>query len=130
MDDVHQERTLGMSSYLKICSNYIDIFLSKHLDLRSRVILASKVSFFFTLWKLWLKHGNHGVLGNSKTLSAHEAFVSQQCYIDIQISCHFVVLLIAHFRDKYSHLPVSLHLTGSDSCEVFFSKVEGMQGME
>jgi hypothetical protein len=106
--------------YLEICSNYIDIFLSKSLDLRGRVVLAAKVSFFFRLWKLWLKHGDHGVLGNSKTLNAQESFVSQQCFIDIQISYHFVVLLIAHFRDRYPHLPVPLHLTGSDSCEIFF----------
>ena len=46
MDDVHREQTLGMSSYLEICSNYIDIFLSKWLDLRYRVVFPSKVSFF------------------------------------------------------------------------------------
>jgi hypothetical protein len=34
------------------------------------------------------------------------------------------------FRDKYSHLPVPLHLIGSDSCEVFFSKIGGMVGLE
>ena len=124
MDDVHREHTLATSSYLD--SNYIDIFLSKCLDQKSRVVLASKMSFFFRLWKLWLKHGDHGVLGNSKTLNAQEAFVSQQCFIDIQISCHFVVLLIAHFRNKYSHLSIPLHLSRSDSCKVFFSKVGGM----
>ena len=70
MMSTKNERTIGTSSYLEICSNYIDIFLLERLDLRSRVVLASKVSFFFRLWKLWLKHGNHGVLGNSKSLSA------------------------------------------------------------
>jgi len=33
-------------------------------------------------------------------------------------------------RDKFPHLSVPFHLTGSDSCEVFFSKVGGMVGME
>jgi hypothetical protein len=47
LDDVHQERTLGTEMYLQICSDYIDIFLSEKFDLRSRVVLASKVSFFF-----------------------------------------------------------------------------------
>lgn len=41
-----------------------------------------------------------------------------------------MVLLIKLFRDAYDHLPVPFHLTGSDSCEIFFSKVGGMQGME
>jgi hypothetical protein len=124
--EVHQERCLGTLMYLEICSNYIDIFLSESLDLRGMVVLAAKVSFFFRLWKLWLKHGDHGILDNSKSLNAQESFVSQQCFIDIQILCHFVVVLIAHFRDKYPHLPVPLYLTGGDSCEILFSKVGGM----
>jgi hypothetical protein len=128
LDDVHQERTLGTEMYLQICSDYIDIFLSEKLDLRSRVVLASKVSFFFWIWKLWLKHGHHGVLGNNKSCHAADSFVSQQCFIDLQMSCHFVVLRT--FRDKYPSLAVPLSLTRSDSCENFFSKVGGMLGME
>ena len=46
------------------------------------------------------------------------------------MSCHFVVLLICHFRDRYLHLRVLLHLTGSDACEIFFSKIGGMEGNE
>jgi hypothetical protein len=95
--DVHQERTLATELYLEVCASYIDVFLSVRLDLRSRVVLASKVSFFFRLWKLWLRHGDHGVLGNSRPAVAQESFVSQQCFVDIQMSCHFVVLLICLF---------------------------------
>lgn len=32
--------------YLEVCANYIDIFASPLLDLRSRLVLAAKVSFF------------------------------------------------------------------------------------
>ena len=46
------------------------------------------------------------------------------------MSCHFVVLLICLFRDRYHFLPLPLHLTHSDACEIFFSKVDGMVGME
>lgn len=46
------------------------------------------------------------------------------------MSCHYVVILVMHFRDKYPHLPIPLHLTGSDACEVFFSKIGGMVGLE
>ena len=46
------------------------------------------------------------------------------------MSCHFVVLLIFHFRDTYPDLPVPLHRTGNDSCEIFFSKIGGMEGHE
>ena len=62
--EVHQERTLGTELYLEVCSNYIDIFLSPSLDLRSRIVLASKVSFFFRIWKLWFQFGNHSIGGN------------------------------------------------------------------
>lgn len=67
---------------------------------------------------------------NSKHLTQTEHFVSQQCFLDIQVSCHFVVLLIVHFRDMYPNLVVPLHLTGLDSCEIFFSKIGGMVGLE
>jgi hypothetical protein len=48
-EDIHQELTLATKLYMEICGSYIDIFLSITLDLRSRVVLASKVSFFFWL---------------------------------------------------------------------------------
>ena len=41
-----------------------------------------------------------------------------------------MVLLIFYFGDKYPHLLVPLHLTDSDSCEIFFSKIGGMVGLE
>lgn len=96
---VHQERTLGTEKYLETCANYVSVFCSPHLDLRSRLVLASKVSIFFRFWKLWFSHGDHGVMGNSRSLSAKDNFMSQQCFVDIQMSCHFVVLLVCHFRD-------------------------------
>lgn len=128
--DTHQERTLGTEMYLQICADYVDIFLSVSLDLRQRIVLASKVSFFFRIWRLWFQHGDHAVGGNTKNLTTQECFVSNQCFLDVQISCHFVVLLIKYFREHHDNLPVPLHLTGSDACEIFFSKVGGMQGME
>ena len=128
--EAHRERPLGTEMYLQICGDYIDIFALPVLDVRRRIVLASKVSFFFRLWKLWFTHGNHAVGNNSVTFKPAESFVSQQCYLDVQLPCHFVVLLVKHFRDKYPHLPVPFHLTGSDSCEIFFSKIGGMNGME
>ena len=34
------------------------------------------------------------------------------------------------FLDQYSNFPCALHLTRSDVCEKFFSKVSGMVGVE
>ena len=128
--EAHRERTLGTEMYLRICADYIDIFASPVLDVRSRVVLASKVSFFFRLWKLWFSHGNHAIGNNSVRFKPAENFVNQQCFLDVQLLCHFIVLLVKHFRDNYPNVPVPLHLTGSDSCEIFFSKISGMNGME
>lgn len=129
-EDVHMERTVATEMYLEICADYIDIFLSPRDDLVARIVKAAKVSFFFRIWKLWIKYGNHGILGDSERVNSNVHFISQQCFIDVQLSCHFVVLLILHFRDNYPNLVVPLHLTGSDSCEIFFSQIGGMNGME
>lgn len=97
--DVHRERALGTELYLEICADYIDIFLSPRHDIRSRIVKAAKVSFFFRIWKLWLTHGNHGVMGDTEPVNSKVHFVSQQCFLDVQLSCHFIVLLICHFCD-------------------------------
>jgi hypothetical protein len=91
--------------YLQICADYVDIFLSLSLTLRERVVFVGKVSFFFRLWKLWFKHGDHSVGGNTKTLTVQECAVSNQCFLDVQLSCHFVVLLIKYFRDVFPICP-------------------------
>jgi hypothetical protein len=111
-----------------MCTSYLDIFLSTNLSLYRRVVLAAKVSFFFRLWRQWQKHGDHTVGGNTKSLIQAESFVSQQCFLDMQMSCHFVVLLIKIFRDFYPALQVSLHLTDLDSCEFFFQSNWGNIG--
>ena len=50
--------------------------------------------------------------------------------MDLQISCHFVVLVIKMFRDFFPNLECPLQRTGSDAAEILFSKVGGMIGME
>ncbi|KAL3683565.1 hypothetical protein R1sor_001587 [Riccia sorocarpa] len=66
---------------------------------------------------------------NTKPLS-EKHMVSIECFLDVQMSCHFVVLLCRLFRDKFPGLPIPLDLLGSDCCEHFFSWVGGMSGCE
>lgn len=112
----------GTRAYLQIVANYIDIFLSPYLDLRERVVMAAKVTFFFKIWRLWIHQHS--------TYSLKKNFISKEAYMDIQLSCHFVVLLIRMFRDFYPTLKCPLHLTGSDAAEIYFSKIGGMIGQE
>jgi len=60
--DVYKERCLGAETYLQICAYNIDNFCSPTIDLRAKLVLASKVSFFFWLWRLWLNFGYHSFL--------------------------------------------------------------------
>ena len=74
--DFHREHTLKTEMYLEICVDYINIFLSPRHDLCAKIVKASKVSFFFQIWKLWLKHGNHSVLGNMEAVNPKKDFLS------------------------------------------------------
>jgi hypothetical protein len=74
--DTHWERTLGTDTYFQILADYIDIFLSACLNLRERIVLTGKVSFSFRIWKLWIKHGDQFVGGNTKNLTIVDSFVS------------------------------------------------------
>ena len=94
------------------------------------IVLTTKISFLFRLWNLWFTHDNHAIENNSIRFTVSSNFVIDQCFLDVQLSCHFVLLLVKHFRDVYPHLPVFLHLTWSDDCEIFFSKIGEMNGME
>ena len=47
VDDVHTKRMLVTEYYLQICANYIDILCSPRHSLRSRIVLAAKVSSSF-----------------------------------------------------------------------------------
>ena len=87
--------------------------------------------FKIRIWKLWFSHMNYQVFMISKSYTVAQ-FVSNQCFIDDQVLCHFLVLLVVHFKNKYPHLPIPLHLIDSDSCEIFnfFEKIGGMVGLE
>jgi hypothetical protein len=98
---------------LGICADYFDVFLSIKLTLYDRVVLAAKVSFLYRIWHLWLKHGNHTMGGITKSLTQFGIFVFQQCFLDIQMFCPFVVLLIKMFKDQFPNMVVLLHLTCS-----------------
>ena len=98
------ERTQGTELYLDIVGDYVDIFASSTLNLRERVVFASKVMWFLKLWRLFIAYGEHG----DDIPKVGVNFISQQCFIDIIMSCHFVILLIKMFRDKFPLLPVPL----------------------
>ena len=56
----------------------------------------------------------------SNAFSLKQNFLTRECFQDVLLSCHFVVILISYFRDEHPDLECPLHLTGSDCCERFF----------
>ena len=52
--------------------------------------------------------------------------ISSQGYLDMQITCHYIALLIKLFKDKYNYLEVPFNLLGSYDFEKKISKVGGM----
>ncbi|KAL3702313.1 hypothetical protein R1sor_020335 [Riccia sorocarpa] len=110
------ERTLGIALYLEVVADYVDIWSSPILTIKERIVKAVKVLWFFKLWRLWITHGQHG--DDIPTLK--ENFISSQCFIDVTISCHFVVILVKllgintlacqfHFQvQKWHHLHIAV----------------------
>ncbi|KAL3694044.1 hypothetical protein R1sor_007695 [Riccia sorocarpa] len=91
---------------------------------RRKLMLSDYRSVSGSRWNL-----DWEVSGVTETLS-EKNMVSIECWYDVQMSCHMVVLLCILFRDKFTGQRVPLHLLGSDCCEHFFSRVGGMSGYE
>lgn len=64
----------------------MSIFFSRSWTLAKRAEAASFVLHFLRLWRSWLLHTE------AHTLKAN--FISRECYEDIAISVHNIVLII------------------------------------
>eukprot|EP00112_Aurelia_sp_Birch-Aquarium-sp1_P024579 Seg783.10 transcript_id=Seg783.10/GoldUCD/mRNA.D3Y31 product="hypothetical protein" protein_id=Seg783.10/GoldUCD/D3Y31 len=82
--------------------------------LKERVSYAALVVTFLGIWR------NYVILHPNLNLKEH--FITRETFQDILLSCHFAVMLISIFGEKYSYLECPLHLTGTDAVEVYFSQ--------
>lgn len=55
-------------------------------------------------------------------LALKDRFLTRECFQDVLLSCHFVVILISFFRDEHPDLECPLDLTGLNCCERYFSE--------
>ncbi|KAG5179318.1 hypothetical protein JKP88DRAFT_327157 [Tribonema minus] len=90
---------------------------SSSWTLAERAEAASYVLHFLRVWRSWLLRAER------LTLKAN--FISRECYEDITISVHNVILIIRFFRDFTPGLPCALTQDGSDCCEKVFSELCG-----
>lgn len=114
-NDTPKDATVyGTWAFLYVAWHYTEIFFSLHASLRDRVKYCAFVSVFFGLWRNWV------IISDDLTLKAN--FLTRECFQDVLLSCHYVVILISFFRDEYPHLECPLDLTGTDCCERYFSE--------
>ncbi|CAH3193253.1 unnamed protein product [Porites evermanni] len=104
----------GTWAFLYVAWHYTEIFFSLHASLRERIKYAAFLAIFFSFWRNWI------VISNAFSLKQN--FLTRECFQDVLLSCHFVVILISYFRDEHPDLECPLHLTGSHCCERYFSK--------
>ena len=81
----------GTRVYLHICFMFVEIYCSQSLSLYMRVVYASCVANFLRIWRWWV----HRTAG----LNLKDNFLTRQCYTDVLISCHSVVLHIKAARE-------------------------------
>ena len=102
----------GTWAFICVAWHYTEIFFSLHASLRDRIKYAAFVATFFSLWRNWIL----------LSFSLKENFLTRECFQDVLLSCHFVVILISYSRDEHADLECPLDLTGSDCCQRYFSE--------
>ena len=112
--DAHDPMALGLLTYLKIVWYYMEIFISLQANLKERISYAALVTTFLGIWR------NYIILHPG--LNLKENFITRETFQDVLLSCHFSVMLIGIFAEKYSYLECPLHLTGTDAVEIYFSQ--------
>eukprot|EP00794_Sanderia_malayensis_P000975 gene975-290_t len=58
----------------------------------------------------------------SADLTLKENFVTRETFLDVLLSAHSAVSVIAWFAENHSDVPCFLHLLGTDAVEVYFSQ--------
>ena len=105
----------GLYSYLKLINLYITMFQSRHTTLAEKVKMASTVIRFLELWYHHIRL--------TPGLRKDKHFITNQCFLDVTMSCHAAVSIIVYMRDNFPHLQCCLNLTGTDCVETFWSKM-------
>ncbi|GAQ92670.1 hypothetical protein KFL_010890010, partial [Klebsormidium nitens] len=110
-----QEDCTGTIAHLLVLGMYLDIFFGAG-TLFERIKSASFVVHMLFFASEFIRHRGAG-----HTLK--ENWVTREAQLDMLISCHAAVNLIRLMRDRFPHLPVALHLFGTECCEETFSLI-------
>ena len=103
----------GTILLLKVIRSYASLFLSKEISNVERIVRAGYVTTYLRLWREWTK--------NTDIVSQRVNYLTREGSIDAIMSCHFVVLLIKLYTERYPAQPCPFNLAGTQCCEDLFS---------
>jgi hypothetical protein len=115
---------LGLRQYTIVCRTYTGIFLSLLAPHLTRVHDAGFVCTCLRLWKCWILFSPQDEdVPDHLRRTLKNAWITPETFQDVLLSCHYAVLLLMTFRDRFPHLSLPYWLTGTDSCEDLFSSL-------
>jgi len=107
--------TDGTIAYLNIMRYIILSFLDESTTLSDRVYYMWYSVFFLRIWRAWIKR--------NKQYTIKDNFLTNNCYLCIELNAHNLIKLITLFKDgRQSLTPEMFHPTtfSSQMCEKFF----------
>ena len=87
---------LGLEIYLEVIWYCMEIFVSLTATLSECVSYAPLVVTFLGIWKK--------IIVLHPELSLKSNFITRETFQNVLLSCHFAVILIAIFSEKYPYL--------------------------
>lgn len=108
----------GTILYLRVLSNILRSFLDPRLKPIERIRHIWFATFVLRIWKTFTLQ--------SKQYNVNDHFLSQNCYVCVEINAHSIVHLMLQLREtELDHLFQPL-LLGSQQCESIFRQIRSM----
>lgn len=103
--------------FLILTRSIIDCFLDKTLSMERRIYLIWFSTFFFRLWRAWIKNNQSYTLGKN--------WITLNTYTCVELNAHALLLLIEKMRvdNTINFLP---WLCSSQPCEKIFRQTRSM----
>lgn len=109
----------GVLQFLTVVRTYVGIFASTRATYLGRIGDAAFVCTALRLWRGWVLHV--GAAADHVQITVDTAWITREAFQDALMSCHYVVLLIMTYRDRFPTLTPTFRRTGTDCCEDKFS---------
>ena len=96
-DSIRDPSLQGTCIYLELMHKYMEIFVSIEASLHERIKYACAVVSFLGIWR------NYVIKNAGLTLK--ENFVTRETFLDVLLSTHSAVSIIAWFAEKHRDIP-------------------------